>query len=80
MRLQDFTYTLINGGELSVICWFVAICSILLLFVVVYCVSQAFSVGYEVVEDWEDAEYCVCNDSVSNKPLYVVKDVPDDAK
>lgn len=80
MRLQDFTYMLTNGGELSVICWFAAICSVLLLFVVVYCFSRAFSFGYEVVEDWEDAEYCVCVDSVLDKSLYVVKDVPDDDK
>lgn len=80
MRFQDFTYMLTKGGEISVICWFVVICSVFLLFVVVYCFSRAFSFGYEVVEDWEDAEYCAFDDSVSNKPLYVVKDVPDDDK
>ena len=77
MRLQDFIYMLINGGEISVICWFVVICSVFLIFVVVYCISQAFSFGYEVVEDWEDAEYCVYDDYVPDKSLYVVKDVPD---
>lgn len=80
MRLQDFIYMLINGGEISVICWFVVICSVFLIFVVVYCISRAFSVGYEVSEDWEDAEYCVYDDSVFNRPLYIVKDVSDDNK